>query len=209
MKTIIYLHGFRSSAQSMKGRLLGEALMTVPSPWEYVTPSLSHDPDLALAEITRLMASRALDETTLVGSSLGGYYALVMAARTGVKAVLLNPSLRPDVTLASWTGTHTNMFTHEPFEWTAAHIATLKAAAPSPFPAAEKLLLIVEMGDELLDHHATRAALPGVATIAVEGGDHDLKSFPAHTQAVLRFAGIAPLADADAEAQTRADAGTK
>jgi predicted esterase YcpF (UPF0227 family) len=199
VKTLIYLHGFRSSSQSIKARQLGETLRAVRADWEYITPNLSPEPDAAFAAIDAILQRRPAHDVTLIGSSLGGFYAWVAAGQTGARAVLLNPSLAPHETLSAHVGPQTNLYTGEPFDWTAQHVEQLRAhaarQAAAPCPAA-RILLVVELGDELLDHTRTQSMLPGAATIVVPGGNHGLSSFPVHVPSILAHAGIAtnPLA---------------
>jgi uncharacterized protein len=192
MQRLIYLHGFRSSAQSRKARELGEALVHVSGDWEYVTPNLSHDPAIAMAQITAILdfAPGLIEQTTLIGSSLGGFYATHFANQTGCRAVLLNPSIAPHETLKAHVGPQTNLYTGEAFTFEATHIETLaKHQLRNPHHPAQ-LMLIVEMGDVLLDHEKTVAFCTGANVIRVEGGDHDLASFPQHIPKILSFAGL-------------------
>jgi uncharacterized protein len=196
IKRLIYLHGFRSSACSVKARELAKELMALNSPnaanWEWITPDLSHDPAAAMAQIesTLIRAPGMLNHTTLIGSSLGGYYAAHFAERFGCKAVLLNPSIAPHETLAAHIGPQTNLYTGESFDFTKAHIDALAAHPIVTITHPEYFLVIVEMGDALLDHKKTLAKYAGAKQIVIEGGDHDLKSFPQHIHALLTFAGV-------------------
>ena len=56
------------------------------------------DADAAFALLERELAS--VDAPLLVGSSLGGYYATVLAERHGLKAVLINPAVRAESVIA-------------------------------------------------------------------------------------------------------------
>jgi predicted esterase YcpF (UPF0227 family) len=190
MKSLLYLHGFRSSSASRKAQALGLALTDIRADWEWITPTLPFDPALAVAETERLARSCVRDELTLVGSSLGGFYAALVASRLGCRAVLLNPALHPDESLHDYLGLQTNIYTGEVFEFTQQHIDYLRQAAlPQPVDA-RKFLLIVELGDELLDHQRTRRELAGAEAIIVDGGNHDLATFPTHIPRVLEFAGL-------------------
>ncbi len=189
MQTIIYLHGFRSSAESHKARALGNRLLEVRADWEYITPNLSFDPAIALIQIEAILQRCDKRATTLVGSSLGGFYATVMAEKTSCRAVLLNPSLAPDETLAAHVGVQTNLYSGEEFVFEKNHLDILRRYRPEKITPAQ-YLIVVEMGDELLDHRKTLARFDSAATCVIEGGDHDLKSFPAHIPRVLAFAGL-------------------
>jgi uncharacterized protein len=192
MRSLLYLHGFRSSNASRKAQALEAALREIRADWEFLTPNLPFDPAAAIAETERLAKRCVREELTIIGSSLGGYYAALLAGRIGCRAVLLNPALHPDESLASHLGMQTNLYTGEAFEFTSQHLAFLRDNALRPPIDAANMLAVVELGDELLDHHRTRAELMGARVIAVEGGNHDLASFPEHMPAVLTFAGLPP-----------------
>ena len=88
--TIVYLHGFRSSPASAKAGQLRAAVAALDAasrPALFV-PELSHQPQRAMAEIDRLAAGRDPARLCFVGSSLGGFYAMVAAERYGARAVL-------------------------------------------------------------------------------------------------------------------------
>ena len=194
MKTLIYLHGFRSSSRSRKAQQLGAALRAQTSKigdWEYITPDLSFDPSLAFAQIETLTARYRRDDLTLIGSSLGGFYAAVCAQASGCRAVLLNPALAPWDSLAASLGPQTAFHgDQEPFEITAEHLAALRTHALTNITSPEQTLVVVEMGDELLHHRTTLSTFAASPQIAVEGGNHDLASFPSHIPAILRHAGL-------------------
>jgi uncharacterized protein len=189
MQTLIYLHGFRSASQSKKATQLDAALHHVQADWEYVTPNLSFDPSIAIQQVETIIARSgdAARNIVLIGSSLGGFYAAVLAEKFSCRAVLLNPSLAPFETLANYLGEQTNLYTGEVFTFTDAHINVLRSFSPT-ISDMTRYLLIVEMGDELLDHQKTLAAFPGAKAISVVGGNHNLDSFPQHISAVLHFA---------------------
>jgi predicted esterase YcpF (UPF0227 family) len=187
---IIYLHGFRSSPDSFKARLLGEALARRGLQANFLAPSLPISPRAAVAAVE---AAHALGpQDTLIGSSLGGCYATVLAARHGCRLVLLNPALRPADGLSGYIGWQT--FFHDPsrgFEWTAAHVQELRELQPERLAAPERTLLIAATGDELLDWREMVAFCSGADCRVIQGSDHGLSDFADHLEAVLAFA-VAP-----------------
>jgi hypothetical protein len=185
--TLLYAHGFRSSSRSAKASLLRAALAGRADA-QLVTPDLSPRPAQAISQLQWHALGIAPQRLTLVGSSLGGFYATVLAEKLGCRAVLLNPSIRPYETLAAHVGRQTNLHTGEVFDFTREHLAELAALAVPRITRPRRYLLIVEMGDELLDHHATCAFFEGAQVIAEAGGNHDLISFPHHLGALLAFA---------------------
>jgi uncharacterized protein len=189
MHTIVYAHGFKSSARSRKATQLRDYLRDHHRALNYLAPDLSFDPEAALAQLAQCCADVAPDQLTVVGSSLGGFYALWLAEKFACRAVLLNPSIRPFDTLARYLGPQQNIYTGETFVFAAAHVAALRARFIARPTRPARYLLIVETGDEVLDYRAAVDYYAGARQIVIEGGDHELKSFPRHIPALLEFAG--------------------
>lgn len=190
-KRIVYAHGFRSASRSVKALQLAAYVAQHHIDVDLVTPDLSFDPAVALDQLSRACAGATAEELVVIGSSLGGFYAAVLAEKTGCRAMLLNPSIRPFVTLEKYLGTQTNMYTGETFAFTRQHITALREVfVPRP-TRPSRMLLIVETGDEVLDYREAVQYCEGATQIVVEGGDHALQSFIEHIPAVLEFSGIA------------------
>src|SRR5262249_25126768 len=90
---LIYLHGFNSSPQSTKARQLQVRLRAMGRVADYRCPALPDRPAQAIALLEREMTQAPAASITLVGSSLGGYYATWLAETHGVRAVLVNPAV--------------------------------------------------------------------------------------------------------------------
>jgi len=187
-QTLVYAHGFRSSSKSHKATQLGEYLRAHHPGVRFLSPDLSFRPALAVAQLESACHGVAPASLTVIGSSLGGFYAVVLAERLGCRAVLLNPSIRPFETLSKHLGEQTNLYTGEKFVFDTSHVAELQAMYVPAITRPARYLLMVEMGDELLDHHRTIAYCAGSKQIVIEGGDHELRSFPAHVPEVVEYA---------------------
>ena len=187
LPNILYLHGFRSSPQSWKARLFAEEMVRRGLGSHFFCPDLSHDPQQAIAQAEAIIAH---GPCTLVGSSLGGYYATHLAERFGARAVLVNPTTRPYDDLAAWRGVQTNLYTGEAFEVTDAHFAELRALAVPRITRPERYFLLVETGDEVLDYRLAVAFYGGAWQYVRGGGDHSFQDFAAQVPAILRFAGV-------------------
>jgi hypothetical protein len=187
--TILYLHGFNSAPQSHKAQALRQYMEARGLGDRFVCPTLPHRPAEAIALVERELAARAPGGATLVGSSLGGFYATYLAEKHRLRAVLLNPAVTPQLDLESYLGIQRNLYTGEAYELTRDHIAEWRAL-DTPAIRPERYLLIVETGDEVLDYRAAVRKYAGARQIVVEGGDHALKSFGEHRPAILEFAGL-------------------
>ena len=189
--TILYLHGFNSAPQSHKAQAMHRYMAARGLGARFVCPALPHHPDEAIALVERAIAAQAADGVTLVGSSLGGFYATHLAERLALRAVLLNPAVRPGRDLESYLGVQRNLYTGAEYELTRAHLDAwrrLDVAAVHP----ERYLLIVETGDEVLDYRAAVAHYPGARHTVLEGGDHSFTRWGDYLDPILQFAGLLP-----------------
>jgi hypothetical protein len=186
---LIYIHGFNSSPASSKAQLLKARLERLGRGAEFAAPALPHGPAQAAATLDALAARNP--GAALVGSSLGGYYATYLAEKHGLKAVLLNPAVRPYDLLNDHLGVQENFHTGERYELTARHVDELRALETDAI-TPERYLLIAATGDEVLDFRAAVARYRGCRQIVVEGADHGLSDFADHVDTVLGFCGIRP-----------------
>jgi predicted esterase YcpF (UPF0227 family) len=192
--TIVYLHGFRSSPASIKATKLVRAVGSLPDerrPRLHV-PFLRNGPASAIEEVAAWIESNAgaVNLLTLVGSSLGGYYATYLAERFGARAVLINPAIRPYEDLRPYVGRQTNLYTGETFEVTSAHFDELRALSVSRITRPERYLLLVQSGDEVLDWREAVAFYGGAFQYVESGGDHGYHRFESQIPTILRFAGV-------------------
>jgi predicted esterase YcpF (UPF0227 family) len=136
---IIYIHGFGSSVNGGKASLFREYFEK-----EVIAPSLSYVPNLAIDTLEQLIEMfLEKDETVgLVGSSLGGYYAIHLANKYDLKAVLINPSIYPYKTLDK-IGMSMNYYDMSSFEVTAEHIQTLKGLDVSYIKNQENFITLL------------------------------------------------------------------
>ena len=188
---ILYLHGFRSGPQSFKAQTMGAYMAKHGLGERFLCPALPFDPVAAIALIESLIAqSRAAGQNpTLVGSSLGGYYATWLAEKHDLKAVLINPAVLAHVSLADYIGPLTHFYTDEVFAFTSAHIDALRdleIARPTP----ARYLLLAEKGDEVLDWRQAADRYAGCQQVILDGGDHSFTRFPDYLPAILDFAGV-------------------
>lgn len=184
--TIVYLHGFNSAPQSHKAQTLKRYMEARGLGASFVCPALPHRPREAIATVEAALARHP--GATLVGSSLGGFYATWLAERHGLKAVLINPAVEPQVGLETYLGPQRNLYTGAEYELTRAHLEEWRALAVASIHP-ERYLLLVETGDEVLDYRAAVRRYAGARQVVVEGGDHTLRSFPEHLPLILEFAG--------------------
>ena len=191
---IIYLHGFRSAPASIKAQALKARMVERSLAERFWCEQLPVSPRAAIA-LAEAAIARARAEgltPTVVGSSLGGYYATWLAERHGLQAVLVNPGVLAPLTLSDYLGTQTHMYTGEPFDFTTTHIDALRALDVPAITRPERYWLLVETGDEVLDYRAAVAHYPGARQTVLEGGDHSFTRWGDYLDPILQFAGLLP-----------------
>lgn len=184
---ILYLHGFRSSPQSMKARVTGERMAQLGRSREFLCPQLPASPKLAMELAFGLVQGVPAGELAIIGSSLGGYYATSMAERLGCRAVLLNPATSAYTDLEQHVGITTEYHSDKPFEFKREYIDELRALAVDRITRPERYFLIAASGDEVLDYRAMLAHYAGARQHLIEGSDHAISEFPQYVDEVLAF----------------------
>ena len=189
---LLYLHGFRSSPQSTKARQVGAWIAQHHPDVVWCCPQLPPSPKEAIEQVERATAAWPRDCMSVIGSSLGGFYAAVIAERTGCRAVLLNPAPQPARDLAHYVGEISAWHSDERFRFQPEFIDELRARAPATLTRPERYRAIVAKGDEVLDWREMVAFLPPEADIElIEGGDHAITDFELRLPSVMRFLGLA------------------
>jgi len=137
---IVYIHGFGSCGESNKVKLLKNYFKNV------VSFNLDPSPKKAINQLIPY----AKPSNTLIGSSLGGYYAIYLAEKYGLKAVLLNPSLKPYKTLKKYVGVQYRFCDEKEFEWKKRYLKELKKLK-TPIKRGNYLVLL-KSEDEILNY---------------------------------------------------------
>lgn len=187
---ILYLHGFRSSPASAKARLLAGRMAQLGRAGQWLCPQLPASPAAAMELALDLAGQVPADQLSIIGSSLGGYYATWLAERLGCRAVLLNPAVTPLDDLEQYVGVSTAYHSDQPFEFKREYIAELGRLAVPRISRPERYFLLAASGDEVLDYRAMVAHYAGARQHVIEGSDHGISDFAHYMAAVLAFCGI-------------------
>ena len=185
---LIYIHGLNSSPASFKAGLLKRRLEALGRGSEFSAPALPARPHDAAALLDNEV--KTCPGASLVGSSLGGFYATWLAERHGLRAVLVNPAVRPYEGLRRWLGPQQNLYTGERYELTQRHLEELEAMEVAAITNPGRYLLMVETGDEVLDYRLAVERYHGCQQRVIEGGDHGFSDFAEYIDSVLEFCGV-------------------
>ncbi|WP_133647404.1 YqiA/YcfP family alpha/beta fold hydrolase [Paraburkholderia flava] len=184
---ILYLHGFRSSPQSFKARVLAERLAELGRDDEWCCPMLPVSPLETIALAESLVAAAPSQRVTVIGSSLGGYFATHLAEKHGWPAVLLNPAVVPQRDLSAYLGEQPLWHGGGSIVVEPRHLDELRALDVASITQPDRYYLFAATGDEVLDYREMLARYPGARTRLIEGSDHAISEFPQYVDDVLAF----------------------
>ena len=186
---IIYLHGFKSSAFSIKGQQLNDYCQRYTSHIVHL-PDLNMPPQAVELYLSHLIEQ--LDDVALVGSSFGGFYATQLVAKYSVPAVLINPAMRPWQLFRDLFRTeHIPFLVNEHWTLDDAQLDHLEQIAVPFVQDADKILVLLQQGDEVLDYRDAEqyySATQHSSLIMTEmGGNHAMENFADKIPMFLEF----------------------
>lgn len=153
-------------------------------------------PDL---NVPPLEADRIISETieregarglSVVGSSLGGFWAARAAVRYGLRCALLNPCFNPWVFVAAHTGVQTVFGTNRTVDVKASAADELRTLAQAVSPLAvapERTLVVLGTADETLDWRAGAKAYAACRQVILPGEDHRISRIESVMPRIMDF----------------------
>ena len=188
---LLYLHGFRSSPQSTKARKFAAWVAGHRPDMTWACPQLAASPAAAMRDVEAAIASWPTTRMAVIGSSLGGFYATVVAERHGCRAVVLNPAVDPARDLAAAVGETTAWHSDDVFVFRPEYVDELRAMAPGALTDPGRYLAVIAKGDEVLSWREMSGRYAGSPMRLLEGSDHALSTFDDQMPEVLAFLGLA------------------
>lgn len=190
---LLYIHGFNSSPQSHKASLLKNWIAEQHPHIHCEIPYLKPFPADSVAQLETIIEQYSNRETIgLMGSSLGGYYAAFLAEKYNLRAVLINPSVRPFDLLSKYIGENKNFYNNDSYIFEQKHVDELKDFYVPHHKRPENLLLMVQTGDEALDYREATAKYFRSRNIIEYGGDHGFQYFERWFSYTLQFLKLLP-----------------
>lgn len=177
----LYIHGFLSSSKSTKAQVLKQWLEATGRGDEWCCPDLPVSPLEAVRLLSNIIETEK-STVKLVGSSLGGFYATVLAEKYDLKAVVINPAVHPATLLKPAIGSQKSWYSDEVHEFTQQHIHELAALDILKPKQPDNIFLMQEKGDEVIDWQDSKAFYRDCHQLIFNGGDH---SFTRYTDVLV------------------------
>lgn len=153
----------------------------------FLCPQLPPSPQQAFTLLRELVDGKGPDDFSVIGSSLGGFYATALAEATGCRAALINPAVWPARDLAKYIGEQQSWHSDERFYFRPEYIAELQALTAERITQPQRYLLLAATGDEVLDWREMTERYAGANQHVIEGSDHGLSDFDDYLDEVVRF----------------------
>lgn len=177
MRKILYLHGFASAFKPEGSKALTLSNFFEVVPFTYDTGAFYEE---NLQKMKDIIQEKSID--VVMGSSMGGFYTIQLAAELNIPGVALNPAHNLKQELSQSVGRHINYETGKMFK--------LKQEVVDSYPNAchrsgDTLILFME-GDELLNAKQAQEDLSAYFDFKmIPGGQHRFENLDAHMNEIL------------------------
>ncbi|MBR4786815.1 MAG: hypothetical protein IK013_02900 [Bacteroidales bacterium] len=151
-KNILYIHGFNSAGGGHKAQLLQEMFPEC----KVLSPTFDcKNPQAIRSKLDSLMRTQNI--RMVIGTSLGGFFALYCSMKHHKQAVIINPTTKPSQTLRKFIGKQKNFVTGEVYQVTEADIAKYEKFEDDIMAGLEPdnnlVHFVLATDDELLGDH--------------------------------------------------------
>ncbi len=159
---------------------------------DFLAPSIPDLPDKAADFLHTYLHSlqQQYEHIVLIGSSLGGFYATWLAEKFSLKAVLVNPAVRPHELMHHYSGWNENPYTGEQYQLTATHMQTLQSLYVKNIQYPQNFMVLLQMADEVLNATEASAKFYASPCRISPGGDHRFQQFERMLPEICRWAAL-------------------
>lgn len=169
MTFIVYLHGFNSAFDPESNKV--NALQTIGT-----VMGITYDSTDSYQNICRYLTAQLSifdrDDTIIVGTSLGGFWAAEMGFKLNLPSVIINPCYDPTNMLKKYVGPQINFKTGEKKELTLDSVLSYMHCKTYDSDYRYLPLVLLDLGDEVIDSKATRDLFEGFPMVVYAGGNH-------------------------------------
>ena len=187
----VYLHGFLSSPKSKKAQELIHFFADHHMQDQLCVPTLSFEPaeaiQQALNAIHKLQQQAGIDQVFVMGSSLGGFYATYLAQQENIKAVLINPAVRPYALFEKYLGPNKHFYDGHTYMLELQHIEQLQTMNVEQLATPSDHLLLLQTGDETLDYRWAIEKYSDCPSWIEPGGNHSYEGFMGKLESIFYF----------------------
>ena len=184
---ILYLHGFNSSSNSSKAQTFKNSEFVKNLKNEIILPNLPVSPKKAIEDILKILENFNFN-VSLIGSSLGGFYATYFSDTYNLKSVNINPVVPNHLLkMKSLIGKHQNFQTMENYYFTKEMYDFLNRIKIENLNNPLNHLSFVQLEDEVLNHFDTITYYRNSHLCLESQGSHKFNNFESKIPYILDF----------------------
>ena len=183
---LLYLHGFNSSPDSTKA-IIFQSFVKKKNSESLLIPSLPISPKETILFLEEIIEENK-KEVSLIGSSLGGFYAAYLAEKYKLKSVLINPVVSSHLkNMKDLIGEHENYNTGEKYFFSKSSFKELFDYKIKRFSIPLNQLFLLQLGDEVLDQKETLKYYKGSLFLVEDEGSHKFDNFEKYLPLIYDF----------------------
>ena len=183
---LLYLHGYNSSPDSTKA-IIFRSFVEKKNSESLLVPSLPISPKETILLLDEIIEENK-KEISLIGSSLGGFYAAYLAEKYKLKSVLINPVVSSHLkNMKDLIGEHENYNTGEKYFFSESNFKELFDYKIRRFSIPLNQLFLLQLGDEVLDQKETLKYNTGSLFLVEDEGSHKFDNFEKFLPLVYDF----------------------
>jgi predicted esterase YcpF (UPF0227 family) len=186
MSNVLYIHGFNSSPLSTKAVITREYFAKNLSNVKFHCPQIANTPIAAIDQLENIITQSINEQWYLIGSSLGGYFATYLSEKYGVKAVLVNPAVKPYELLNDYFGEQVNPYTREVYTVEKSYLDDLITLEQKKI-RKNNYMVMVQTGDEVLDYQQAVEKYQHCTLVVQAGGDHSFINYAQMLTKMMHF----------------------
>ena len=186
MTKILYLHGFASSADSSKAKVIASFVKKNTSSTKILIPNLNNNIKTAYQQIEEIIKTES--PTSIIGSSLGGFFGTYFAEKYNLLCVNINPAI-PPIDMSEYLGENQNYSTGEKFVIDQGQLDWLDVMNKKIRKLKKHMnfMTLVQSGDEVLDYKLAIEYFSGSQMEVTFGGNHSFEDFESHIHRIQNF----------------------
>lgn len=183
---LLYLHGFNSSPDSTKAKIF-QSFVKKKKSKSLLVPDLPISPKETILLLEKIIKDLN-KEVSLIGSSLGGFYAAYLAEKYKLKSVLINPVVSPHLkNMEDLIGEHENYNTGEKYFFSKSNFEELFDYKIRRFSFPLDHLFLLQLGDEVLDQKKTLKHNKDSFSLVEDEGSHKFEDFEKYLPLIYDF----------------------
>lgn len=186
MSNVLFVHGFNSSPLSKKALLTKKYIKQYYPEVKFHCPQLATTPKNAIKQLEEYFEASSNEKWGLIGSSLGGYFSTYLSEIYNVKAVLINPAIKPYKLLAGFVGEQINPYTEEVYRVENSYLDDLIDLDRQKI-VKNNYMVMVQTGDEVLDYQQAVDKFHDSLLIVQSGGNHSFINYENMLPQITKF----------------------